>query len=900
MGDDHVSNTLPIELPVEQPARRLGARGWEAFVAFGVVTLLLLIVIWGAAFYVIELERAATEEAAMHSSQELLETYEAQMVRNLGAIDQTLKIVKFAFELQESHFSFPELREKGLLPSSVVFDVSIADQNGAILGNGAKQNVANVAQEPYFQAHQQFDSGKPFVGKTVKNPRSEQFELRFSRRLNLPDGTFGGIVILSLDPAYFTSGYEHARLGEHGVVGLLGADGEFGVMRNGDVVSYGQKIDYDTTTRDAKLAFLQGALQKSPWDSVLRYTAVAPLHGMPLTAIVALARDEQLSEFNRHKRAYLWEASVASAFLCIIVAVLSGFSWQLNKSRRRIQKIQQTYYAASEASVDAFYVLDAVHDATGKIVDFVVSDANMCASQLAGIAKEALLGKPLSEIFPPAQWDITLTELINVMQTGVTAEREWRNSGPVLQAEWLYRQVVRVGDGVVAIFRDITERKRLETKIQFQATHDTLTGLANRNLLHDRLNQAIAQATRSDSVVWVIFVDLDRFKLVNDSLGHKAGDMFLVAISERLESVVREADTVARLGGDEFVVVLQEIGSYSLNANTVQRIMQVISQPLWIEGKEFSLNCSIGVATFPSDGETSGQLIERADIAMYRAKETGRNNFQFFTAEMNERLLERLKIEEALRNAVERGEFVLHYQPQVDLRTGKVIGAEALIRWQHPELGMVAPVRFIGLAEETGLIVPIGHWIIRTACEHNVAWQRAGFDHLRIAVNLSARQFSQPDLVQSIADVLTSTGLAARDLEIELTEGLVMTDVENAIGILRDLKALGVQLAIDDFGTGYSSLSYLKRFPIDVLKIDRSFVNDIAESPDDATIVLSIISLAHNLRLHVIAEGVETEAQLRYLQKHGCDEMQGYYFSRPLSAEDFTTLLIDRKSLLIP
>jgi diguanylate cyclase (GGDEF)-like protein/PAS domain S-box-containing protein len=858
---------------------------------------LLLMIIWGVAFYLIKVEHEATEEAAIHSSQEVLETYEAQMVRNLGAIDQTLKIVKFAFELKESHFSLPELREKGLLPSSVVFGVSIADQNGNILGPGTQQEPVNVAQEPYFQVHQPFDSGKPFVGKSVRNPKSGQYELRFSRRLSLADGTFGGIVILSVDPSYFTSGYEHARLGEHGIAGLLEADGEFSVMRSGDIVTFGQRVNYDAATRDDKLVSFKGSLIESSWDSVYRYTATAPLPGWPLTAIVGLAQDEQLSDFYQHRRTHLWEAGAASALLAMIVAVLFSLSWQLSKSRRRMQKIQETYHAASEASVDAFYVLDVLRDADGKIFDFMVSDANLCASKLVGIDKEALLGRALSEIFPSTQWDITLAELNTVMQTGVTSEMEWRNAGPVLQAEWLYRQVVRVGDGVVAILRDITERKRLETKIQFQATHDTLTGLANRNLLHDRLNQAIAQATRNDGVVWVVFVDLDRFKLVNDTLGHKAGDLFLVAISERLESVVRDADTVARLGGDEFVVVLQEIGVNNLSAHSVQRIMQVISQPLWIEDKEFSLNCSIGVATFPSDGETSGQLIERADIAMYRAKETGRNNFQFFTAEMNERLLERLRFEEALRSAVERGEFVLHYQPQVDLRSGKVIGAEALIRWQHPELGMVAPVRFIGLAEETGLIVPIGHWIIRTACEHNVAWPRAGFHNLRIAVNLSARQFSQPDLVQSIANVLTDTGLAAQDLEIELTEGLVMTDVENAIGILRDLKALGVQLAIDDFGTGYSSLAYLKRFPIDVLKIDRSFVNDIAESPDDATIVLSIISLAHNLRLHVIAEGVETAAQLAYLQKHGCDEMQGYYFSRPLPAEQFMQLLMDRKCL---
>ena len=885
-------------MPKKNGNPRQSWAGRENVVIFGVLALLLLAVIWGAALHVIRLERAAAEESAINSSAELLETYKAQMVRNLGAIDQTLKIVKFAFEFQNNQFSLPELREKDLLPSSVVFDVHIADQNGNIVAsssakNGA-QNPPNIAGQTYFQTHRQFDTGKPWIGMSTQNQNTQQWELQFSRRLNTVDGSFAGAVVLTVDPAYFTSGYEISRLGEHGVLGLLAQHGEILVLRGGDHVSSGGT---PIAFKSDDLTNAQGRLQRSSWDDVPRYTAVQAVPGYPLIAIVGLDQEEQFKEYSAHRRAYLWEAALSSVMVALVIAVLSRLSSQLSKSRRRMRKIQETYHAASEASVDAFYLLQTVSNKDGQIVDFLFGDINRRGEALVGIKKGDLLGKRLTEIFPDIHTDNILGDLIGVAQDGVIHEKEWHNSHAALRAEWLYRQVVRVEDGVVAILRDISERKRLETKIRFQATHDALTGLANRMLLQDRLHQAIAQAARTSKSVWVVFIDLDRFKLINDSLGHKAGDIFLTAISERLQTIVRDSDTVARLGGDEFVLVLPEFGDHKLSANTLKRIMQVVSQAIPIGEKEFTLNCSLGVAVYPNDGNNSTQLIERADMAMYRAKETGRNNFQFFTEEMNEKLLERLMLEEAMRKAVERGEFVLYYQPQVDFRTGRVVGAEALIRWKHPELGLVPPAKFIPLAEETGLIVPIGQWVIRAACEQNMAWERAGYGALRIAVNLSARQFAQPNLALSIASTLTKAGLEPERLEIELTEGLVMTDVENAIEILRDLKALGLQLSIDDFGTGYSSLSYLKRFPIDILKIDQSFVSDIENSPDDATIVLSIISLAHNLRMRVIAEGVETQKQLEYLREHGCDEMQGYYFSRPLPAEEFGELIRSGKGL---
>ena len=444
---------------------------------------------------------------------------------------------------------------------------------------------------------------------------------------------------------------------------------------------------------------------------------------------------------------------------------------------------------------------------------------------------------------------------------------------------------------------DITSRKLAERRITHVAQHDVLTGLPNRSLLQDRLGQAVAYSMRCAHPVWVMLIDLDRFKFVNDSMGHKAGDVLLMTVAARLRGALRDTDTVARLSGDEFVVILTEHEDQKLSVDVVQRLMDSVAQPVMLGIKEFFVTCSIGVAVFPTDGAPAESLIEHADIAMYRAKKLGRNNFQFYTPAMNEEATERVRIESALRNALERDEFVLHYQPQVDLASGEIVGMEALIRWQHPEMGMVAPNRFIGVAEETGLIVQIGAWVMREACQQNQAWQQAGLGKLRVAVNLSARQFGAPNLIAEIRAVLAETGLPPACLEIELTESLFMSDVTLAVELLHAMKALGINLSIDDFGTGYSSLSYLSRFPIDVLKIDRSFVAEITRDSNDAAIVASIIALAHNLKLAVIAEGVETEEQLDYLRRHGCDEMQGYYFSRPLPAGEFEALLRQQRRL---
>jgi diguanylate cyclase (GGDEF)-like protein/PAS domain S-box-containing protein len=438
---------------------------------------------------------------------------------------------------------------------------------------------------------------------------------------------------------------------------------------------------------------------------------------------------------------------------------------------------------------------------------------------------------------------------------------------------------------------DVTERRLYQARIEQQANYDTLTGLANRSLLHDRLQQAIFTAASYGTRLAVVFVDLDRFKFINDSLGHHVGDELLRAMAERFKSCIREFDTVARLGGDEFVLLINGQAGPDAVGTVMERMLAVISQPWRTAQGEFEITCSIGVALYPDDGSDAATLLKHADSAMYRAKEHGRNNFQFFTNELNELMKERLELESNLRRALERGQFELLYQPRVDLATARIVGAEALIRWQLPNRGVVSPARFIPIAEEIGLIGPIGRWVLHTACAQAMAWQAAGFAPCSVSVNVSPRQFRRDDLVETIGEVLAATGLDPRYLEIELTENMVMHDAEQMVETLHAIKRLGVQIAVDDFGTGYSSLSYLKRFPVDRLKVDRSFVQDIATDADDAAIVRTIIALGHNLGLRVVAEGVETDEQMAFLGANACDEIQGYYFSKPVSGWRMRKLL---------
>jgi len=564
------------------------------------------------------------------------------------------------------------------------------------------------------------------------------------------------------------------------------------------------------------------------------------------------------------------------------------------RAEQALQISEQRFRSLIENSADAIALFDA---------EGIILYGSPATARILGYEQSEFVGRSAFDFVHPDDREMVMSRLNEVLQKPAAMinvrayikhkDGSWRFLEGIFN-NLLDEPSVRA---IVNNYRDITDARRYQEQLEYQANHDMLTGLSNRNLLYDRLDQAIVYAQRYKRLVAVVLIDLDNFKIINDSLGHNVGDQLVKAVATRLRECVRKGDTVARQGGDEFVLVLNDQENLPAVTHVMQKILNIISRVYVVEDREIYITCSIGFSLYPQDGLDVETLLKNADAAMYRAKEHGRNNFQFFTPEMNAKINERLTLESSLRQALERNEFFLHYQPLVDLHSGRIISAEALVRWKHPELGVISPAKFIPLAEETGLIVSIGAWVLKTACAQNKAWQEAGLYAINVSVNLSARQFRQKDLVNSIAQALKDARLDARYLELELTESVIMHNAEEVIDTLRELKSMGIHLSIDDFGMGYSSLSYLKRFPVDRLKIDQSFVRDITFDPDDAAIAQAVITLAHSLDLRVIAEGVETEAQLNFLRAHCCDEIQGYYFSRPVPAEAFGELLRNNQSL---
>lgn len=593
----------------------------------------------------------------------------------------------------------------------------------------------------------------------------------------------------------------------------------------------------------------------------------------------------------------------------IFIAIIQDISLR-KQAEERIEEQKNFIESLMQNSAVPTFVLGADHR---------VLIWNRACEELTGVKAEAMLGKaePWQAFYDHKRLvladlviDDDMTQAPSYYSTfcksalipeGVQAEGWYKNLNGMDRYIFFNAAPIRNGKGqllaVIESLEDITERKRYEEQLEHHASHDELTNLPNRNLLGDRIQQALHIARRKRQQVVVFFIDLDNFKRINDNLGHDAGDLLLKEMAARLNNTVRAGDTLARLGGDEFVIVVSDFVEAGQAAKLATKLQAAIAEPLVLKDREIIITCSIGISIFPPDGGDAQSLLKNADFAMYRAKEQGRDNFQFYSVEMNARSLTHLTMENHLRHALEKNELLLYYQPKVNLRTGQITGMEALIRWQSPELGMVSPAEFIPLAEETGLIEPIGEWVIRTACTQNKAWQAANLTPLTVAVNVSARQFRNKNLSRVVSQALQETGLAPHYLELELTESMVMHNVKTVASILAELKGMGISLAMDDFGTGYSSLSCLQRFPFDKLKIDQSFVRDITTIPDSAAIARTVIAMAHNLRMKVIAEGVETAGQLNYLLRNDCDEIQGYYFSRPVPAAEFEQLLREGRCL---
>ncbi len=740
-------------------------------VLFPAIALLLLGVIWTATEELVKVKYADAQRAAVVSNRELLGTYEAQVVRALREIDQSLNLIKYWHETDGGHRSLAELKERGLLLPDLLFTVSIANSQGTIVDSTATMPQRSVAEEDYFRT--QRDSDGFFVGRPPGGPANET-SLRFSRRLNASDGSFGGAVVIMVAAAYFVSGYETARFGENGVLAIIGTDGIVRVRRSGESAFAGDTVNYDSAITKVAAIDTDATIVANSWDGVSRWTGAHELYGFPLAVVVGLSVDEQLAGTRREARSYWWRAGAGSLVVIVLTVLLGRMSWQLTQSRLREGEIK------------------------------------------------------------------------------------------------------------------LEHAKRVE----YLAYHDALTGLPNRSMFSKLLSQSLSEAHRYGRQLAVAFLDLDRFKQINDTLGHEAGDQLLRDVAKRLRLCVRESDSVARLGGDEFVVLLPELSDLKDAGVIAEKILAAIAKPFTLIGHEFRVTASIGISAYPIDGQDEQTLTKNADVAMYQAKSEGKNNFQFYAESLNANSLERLTLESSLRRALEQQEFRLRYQAKRDLHSGRITGMEALLRWEHPDLGLVAPMQFIPVAEESSLMLPIGRWVLRTACAQNVAWQKAGAPRLKIAVNLTGRQFFDEHLIEDVTGILESTGMDAHLLEFEISERLLIRDVEATMQVLTRLKRLGVGIAIDDFGTGYSSLATLQRFPLNTIKIDRSLVAGLCAGAENMEFAESVIAMGKNLSLTVVAQGVETRAQADFLRAHACDELQGFYLNRPLPPDEFSVLLL--------
>lgn len=738
---------------------------------FSVITILLLAVIWFFTFNLSAREYLAAEHNAANMVVDFTNTYEAQMVRALREIDNTLKLVRYGLDTKDAQVVLDELRANGLLPPEILFTVNITDINGNIIATTHPSNeLMNISLQDFQRVRGEDDV---VISSGISESSIDSNLLTFSRRVLSSDQEFKGVVTVSVNANYFVSIYDEAQLGKNGVLGLIGTDGVFLVHRTGESIQSSNAINYKGLIENITADDVSAELKINQWDNKLRYTAVRELYEFPIAIVVAVSQAEQLIPAERITHMYMWRAAAASIFIFIVMVMLGRLSWQLQKERTKTME----------------------------------------------------------------------------------------------------------------------ERVAHARRVEYLAYHDNLTTLPNRALFSQLFIQGMEYARRYNKQLALLFLDLDHFKTINDTLGHDAGDVLLQELGERLSHSVRESDVVARLGGDEFVILLPEIHEISQVESVAEKILNAVSRPFDLVGQEFRITISIGGAIYPNDGEDEQTLMKNADTAMYYAKERGRNNFQIYSDNLNKDSLESLTLESSMRKALQNNEFRLFYQSKHDMKSGHVTGIEALIRWQHPELGMLSPMQFIPLAEENGLIVSIGRWVFHTAMQQNVSWQKEGMPKLSMAVNLTARQFLDNNLVLDIRDALQKTGMKPELLELEITESMIMNDMKQTIRILHDLKKMGVRIAIDNFGTGYSSLCKLEGLPFDTIKIDGCFINDANSDNDNNGLTRAIIDLGKSLGFTVVAEGVESKEQFDYLRQHACDQYQGFYVNKPMPAQEFITTI---------
>jgi diguanylate cyclase (GGDEF)-like protein len=855
--------------------------------------LIVIALIWAAVYVKIGIDHDEAERDAFREASYLTKSYSEQLARSIDYIDQTTLSLAYYWQKTNGAVDLQEQVKRGLYPKSSSLYVILIDRNGNVISTTLEQPIlSNLSDRSYFQLHR----SRPDVGLYIDKPDVGRLSgrkiIRFSRRLNAADGSFDGVVAISVKPAYLASLKDESTLGADDCLSVRFADGTLVVAKLGQAVRELPTIVRGSLLFDSP----EGVTRMESGrfvDDKPRVVAWQKLEKHPLVATVGLAENGYFSAYEAAAASYRILASFASA--CVLLAALIGmhFIKRLAWRKQQAEEVETTYRLATDGAREGFFMIRAIYDNRQTIVDFMVEDSNDRGAELVSRKRSDLIGARFSKIYTDRPFAHLMKIFCAAMETGffedeISVRRRDKPNA------WLHRKLVRSGLGLAMTLRDISDAKAHEEMLASLVNVDPLTSLRNRHWLLTCLPKMLDDARTSNVLITLLFIDLDGFKAINDTSGHAAGDQLLQAAAQRLKSLLRPGDEAVRIGGDEFTIILHDIESREAAAQVAQRIVRAFREPFMVVDRKNTIGVSIGISTFPEDGEDAETLLQNADIAMYCAKDECKGLFRFYEREFYERLKARTDLEQQLLVAIRDDQFVLHYQPRVDAKTGELVGLEALVRWHHPERGMVPPDNFIPLAESTGLIIALGEIVIMRTCKQIAEWRRQGLAVVPVSVNVSARQFREGKIKDYLLACIAECGISPSLIEIELTESTMMGDSDAVAAEVKAINAHGVRMHVDDFGTGYSSLSLLQKLDMDVLKIDRSFTAELDKSKEGEIFFQAIVAMAKALDMRVVAEGVETPAQLHLLQALSCDEVQGYLFSKPLAADDIPAVLTKR------
>lgn len=863
--------------------------------------LLALIVIaslWVSTWGRIDEDYRHATDSAHRQALALANAYAEQVRRSIRQIDQISLELKFEQQYLDQAMDLGTKRDLGVYPESEGLYVAVTDRNG-IVRNSSLATIAgaDIAYNEFFQLHKKSCCEGLLIAAPTMSRSLQRPMIRFSRRIDNPDGSFKGVAIVSVQPANLLTVQSEAFGSASDFVSVRATSGALLVAKTGDspggVESF--YVEPPRLVRDSGTRLEAGSNFR---DGQARIVGWRKLGNYPLVTVAALSESAAMSHARLLERERLQMMSVASGLFALAGLAGALLAFRLIARERREDEIRKTYRVATDEAHEGFYMIRPLYDSDGELSDFQLEDCNQWGARILGSRREDLIGIRVSSLESERYRRDIHHMCAQALQRGVY-EDEIRVGRPSrIAAAWLYRRMVRTGGGLALTLRDISNLKAHEEALSNMANHDALTGLPNRRWLADFLPQAIARREQSPHGLALLFIDLDNFKNVNDTLGHDTGDELLVEAARRLKSVVRGSDPVVRLGGDEFTVVLEQIE----NRDDVDRVARHLLSALGASyqlaaGSTNQVSASIGISLYPEDGRDPETLLKHADIAMYAAKAAGKSRRQFYQSQLSDSLLLRLNREQALRQAVEQNQFLLHYQPRVDTRSGELISMEALVRWQHPERGLVYPSDFIDVMEDIGLILPLGEIVIAQVCEQLAQWRREGVELLPVSVNVSPRQLKESSVSQYLARQLELHRLSPHLVEVELTESAVIDSSRHVMDELAELRRMGVKLMIDDFGTGYSSLAQLHSLDVDMLKVDRAFTRALGQNAEGQVVFRAIMSMARALGIDVVAEGVETRQQLTMLQKLTCDQIQGYLVSMAVAPVEMGAMLL-RRALL--